>query len=90
MAWKDRYFKMGLTAFCTVCAILLVYDTLFGSKALQTFSRQFIGAVRPVLYGAFMAYLLAPMVNFFERRPHPEEKNPGGDRTGGRSPLSGR
>ena len=55
MALKDRYFKMGLTAFCTVCAILLVYDTLFGSKALQTFSRQFTGAVRPVRDGAFFA-----------------------------------
>ena len=80
MAWKDRYFKVGLTVFCTVCAILLFYDTLFGSKALQTFFRQFTGAVRPVLYGAFMAYLLAPMVNFFESRPHPQEKEAAGNR----------
>ena len=78
MAWKNRYFHMGLTVFCTVGAILLFYDTLFGSKALQTFFRQFMGAVRPAVYGALMAYLLAPMVNFFERRPHPVEGKPTG------------
>lgn len=78
MAWKNRYFHMGLTVFCTVGAILLFYDTLFGSKALQTFFHQFMGAVRPAVYGALMAYLLAPMVNFFERRPHPVEGKPTG------------
>ena len=84
MAWKDRYFKMGLVVFCTVSAILLFYDTLFGSKALQTFYRQFTGALRPVLYGAFMAYLLAPMVNFFEHCPAPPRAQQ--DRTEGRQP----
>ena len=69
MIWKNRYVKWGLTAFCTVGAILLFYDTLFGSHALMLFARKLLKASQPVLYGAFMAYLLAPVVNFFELRP---------------------
>ncbi|MCI9122108.1 MAG: AI-2E family transporter [Oscillibacter sp.] len=55
-----------MTVFCTAAAILLFYDTLFGGKVLLTIFLQFLGAVQPILYGAFIAYLLAPMVNFFE------------------------
>ena len=68
MAQKNRYIKWGLTVFCVVAAILLFCDTLFGHQVLQKFIRQFSGAVRPVLYGAFMAYLLVPVVDFFERQ----------------------
>lgn len=69
MTPKSKYVKMGLTVFCTVAAILLFYDTLFGSGALVRFVKELLSAAQPVLYGAFMAYLLAPVVNFFEIRP---------------------
>ena len=59
------YFKWGLTAFCTVCAILLVYDTFFAAGA--SFAGRLMVILAPVLYGAFIAYLLAPVVDFFER-----------------------
>lgn len=75
MAQKSRYFKTGLTVFLTTAAILLFYDTLFGSGTLLRIGKQLISAARPVLYGAFMAYLLAPMVNYFERRPFDASKN---------------
>lgn len=63
MERKKDYIGMGVTAFLSAAAILLFYDTLFGGKALLAL----LTAVRPILYGAFIAYLLAPMVNFFER-----------------------
>ena len=59
------YFKWGLTAFWTVCAILLVYDTFFAAGA--SFAGRLMVILAPVLYGAFIAYLLAPVVDFFER-----------------------
>jgi len=62
MTQRDRV-KWGLTIFCTVAAILLFYDTCLGSHFLLKIWRQFLKAITPVLYGAFMAYLLAPMVN---------------------------
>ena len=78
MREKNRYVAWGLAVFCTVAAILLFYDTLFGSRFLRRFGNELLDAVMPVLYGAFMAYLLAPVVNFFERgrgaAPVPQER----------------
>lgn len=66
MKRKNRYMGLGLTVFCTVSAILLFYDTLFGRRVLLSIWSQFLSAIQPIVYGAFMAYLLAPVVNFFE------------------------
>lgn len=63
MDQENGYFKLGLTVFATAAAILLFYDTLFGGKAILAL----LAALGPILLGAFIAYLLAPMVNFFER-----------------------
>lgn len=65
---KSAHVKYGVTAFLTVGAILLFYDTFFGRRWLPGVWRQLMEAVRPILYGAFIAYLLAPVVNFFEDR----------------------
>ena len=67
MERKNNYASMGVTAFLTAAAILLFYDTLFGGKAVLALLK----TVQPILYGAFIAYLLAPMVNFFERHLFP-------------------
>lgn len=67
MAFKNKYVKWGLTAFCTVGALLLFSDTLFGSHALIRFFAKFLRASQPIIYGAAMAYLLAPCVNFFDQ-----------------------
>ena len=68
MSRKSSYVRIGLTVFFTVCAILLFYDTFFGSRTAVTFGRQVVEALQPVLFGALIAYLLAPVVNFFEDR----------------------
>jgi predicted PurR-regulated permease PerM len=62
---------VGLTAFFTVCAILLFYDTLFGSHAVIRFGAKLSAALNPILYGALLAYLLAPVVDFFDGRLFP-------------------
>lgn len=73
------YVKWGLTVFFTVCAILLLYDTFFSRGTLVLFARRTLGIVAPVLYGLFIAYLLAPVVNFFERNlPEPMRRVPAG------------
>lgn len=71
MKQKSTYFKVGLTVFLTVCAILLFYDTLFGSRAAVSFFTVLNDALLPIFYGALIAYLLAPMVDFFERKLFP-------------------
>ena len=39
MKRKDGHVTLGVTVFCTVSAILLLYDTFFGSRVLQSFGR---------------------------------------------------
>lgn len=51
----------------SVCAILVFYDTVFRNGVLLTFWSTLVNALYPVIYGAAMAYLLAPIVNFFDR-----------------------
>ena len=66
MKRKNGYVKLGLTVFLTVGAILLAYDTLFGHRVLVAIFTKLLKAIAPVLYGAMMAYLLSPVVNYFE------------------------
>ncbi len=68
MKRNNGYVKLGLTVFLTVGAILLGYDTLFGHRVLVSIWKQLMTAIAPVFYGAMMAYLLSPVVNFFEDR----------------------
>ena len=80
MRQRGGYVKLGVIVFFTVSAILLFYDTLFGSHFLLNLLKQFVNALQPVLYGGFMAYLLAPVVNFFERTPSAVEARKQGKR----------
>ena len=65
---KKNYFYWGLTAFLTVCALMVFYDTVFHHGVLLSLFATLLSALKPVIYGAAMAYLLAPAVNFFDRR----------------------
>lgn len=64
--WR-RYGKWALTAFVTVCAILVFYDTFYQSGALGELLHKTTNILAPVLYGMAMAYLLSSVVNRFER-----------------------
>ncbi len=63
---RKRYFRWGLTIFLTVCAIMVFYDTVFRNGVLFALLGTLFKALKPVIYGAVMAYLLAPMVNYFD------------------------
>jgi predicted PurR-regulated permease PerM len=64
---KKGYLGWGLTAFLTVCAILVFYDTFFLTGTVIKFLDKLFTILAPVLYGFALAYILAPVVNFFER-----------------------
>ncbi len=67
MERKKSCFRWGLTVFLTVCALMVFYDTVFRNGVLLKLLRMLSKALAPALYGAVMAYLLAPVVNFFDR-----------------------
>ena len=67
MKKDNHYFAWGLTAVCVVGAVLLIYDVVFRESIVMNYAGVLIGILAPILYGAVMAYLLAPLVNWFER-----------------------
>ena len=69
---QNRYWKVGVTVFLTAAAILLFYDILFGQRDAVVLIFRFLKALKPIAYGAMIAYLLAPIVNFFDRLISPD------------------
>ena len=61
------YLRWGLTVTLSACAILLFYDTFFQDGVLLLFVKKLLNILKPVIYGFALAYLLAPIVNFFDR-----------------------
>ena len=61
------YVRWGLTAFLTVCAILVFYDAFYQGGTLQQILGKLAEVLAPVFYGLAMAYLLTPLVKWFER-----------------------
>ena len=64
---RKQYFRWGLTAFLTVAALMVFYDTVFRHGVLLSLLHTLLATLRPVIYGAGMAYLLAPVVSCFDR-----------------------
>ena len=67
MKRDNHYFAWGVTAVLSVCAIMLFFDTVFGSGMVSSYVKILIDILAPVLYGMAMAYLLAPVVDWFEK-----------------------
>lgn len=61
------YWRWGLTAFLTVCAVLVFYDAFYQGGTLQHILGKLLSVLSPVFYGLGMAYLLTPLVKWFER-----------------------
>ncbi len=67
MRKDNHYFAWGLTAVGVVCAALLFYDLVFRTSIVLEYMKVLLNILAPVLYGFAMAYLLSPVVNWFER-----------------------
>ena len=67
MKRDNHYFAWGATAVAVVCTLMLVYDTVFGSGSVWVYAKMLVRILAPVLYGVALAYLLTPVVNWFER-----------------------
>ena len=60
--------RWGLTISLSACVILVFYNTFFQDGVLLQFFRKLLVILKPVIYGFAFAYLLAPVVNFFDTR----------------------
>lgn len=66
--WNHRYVQLGVTAFLVIAASILFYYGIFHMKSLVSGIKTFFSIMAPIIYGAAIAYLLTPIVNFLERK----------------------
>ena len=64
---ERRYLYLGMTIVLSAFAILVFYDTFFQNGVLLTFFKKLSEILQPVIFGAVFAYLLFPIVAWFER-----------------------
>ena len=64
---NKSYLRWGLTVTLSACAILVFYNTFFQNGVLLLFLKKLLHILKPVIYGFALAYLLAPVVNCFDR-----------------------
>ena len=67
MKQNKTYLHLGVTLIVSACAVLIFYDTFFQSRVLLDFFDKLMSVLSPVIYGLVFAYLLAPIVDFFDR-----------------------
>lgn len=77
MMKRKACLRLGLTLVISACVVLIFYDTFFQSRVLLDFFDKLMRVLSPVLFGLVFAYLLAPLVDFFDgivRRATPKLK----------------
>lgn len=65
--WDKKYLYWGATAFATVSLSLLFYYMLFHGSAFQTWYGRIMAVLSPVNFGLAFAFVLTPLVNYFEK-----------------------
>lgn len=66
--WNKHYLGWGLTAFIVIIASMLVLTCFLNIDKITAGVGNFFSAISPIFYGFIIAYLLAPVVRFFEDR----------------------
>ena len=66
--WDNRYLHSGVTAFLVIVASVLFYYGIFHMGTLLSGIRTLLTILAPVIYGVVLAYILIPVVNFFENK----------------------
>lgn len=64
---KPDYMKLGLTIFLSLAASIAFFFLLLRFGAVSSFLAVVLSALKPVLIGMVLAYLLCPIVKFFEK-----------------------
>ncbi len=64
---NSYFFKIGITAFLTVAAMILFFFFIFRIKSILTFVEKVLDILQPVIVGFVIAYLINPIFNFFTK-----------------------
>lgn len=68
MKWKieKKYIRIGLVALCVIVLAILFNNMLVHETRFQEIKTVVNGTLWPIIVGSIMAYLLNPILNFFE------------------------
>ncbi len=66
--WDKKYLYWGVTAFLVIVAGLLFYYFLFNNVGVMKNYGRVIKVLMPIIDGFVLAYLLTPIMNFFEEK----------------------
>lgn len=66
--WDKKYLHWGVTAFLVLASAILFYYFVFHNAQFLNIFRNIINICFPIIDGLVIAFLLCPMVNWFERK----------------------
>ena len=65
---QNKYVAWGLTAFCVLAALLLLFFAFYRWDYIADFLKLLLNILMPFVYGLAIAYLMNPSVIFFEKK----------------------
>lgn len=65
---NNKYVKWGITSFFVIAASICFYYIVFHISELIQNIKSLLSVVMPVIFGLVIAYLLTPILNFFEKK----------------------
>ncbi len=65
--WDKKYLYWGITAFCVVVCSIIFYLSLSQTDLLRRVINTILNLLSPFLWGLVIAYLLNPVMKFFQR-----------------------
>lgn len=65
---EKKYIQIGFTIFLTSLALLCVVFFIWNNNTIKNLFSTFNHALAPVYYGLIIAYILAPILNFIEKK----------------------
>lgn len=65
---NNKYVAWGLTAFCVLSGVILVFFTFYRSYYIINFLKTVIRIIMPFIYGLVIAYVMNPFVKFLEKK----------------------
>ena len=65
---ENKYVAWGLTIFGVMAAAILLFFTIYRWNYIMGFISTLVTILMPVIYGLVIAYLMNPIVKFFENK----------------------
>ena len=65
--FQNKYLAWGVTAFCVLAALILLFFAIYRWDYIIGFFSTVINILMPFIYGLALAYLLNPLVKFFDK-----------------------